>query len=103
MTISRLSAVSAVTVALGLAATPAGAQTPTQNPSALGAAPTAGGERTLGAPTRPGTDPILTPNADAQVPTTRNTRGSTPTNDSNSASAQGGPGTGPVPGTSTNR
>ncbi len=91
-------AAAAIAATLGLAAAPASAQTtPRQNP-AMSGAPTAGGERGAVAPVRPGADPVLTPNADAQVGTTRNTRGSTPTDDSNSSSARGGPGTGMVPG-----
>ena len=102
--INKFLAATAILATLGFAAAPAGAQTagPRQNP-AMSGAPTAGGERGPVAPVRPGADPIITPNADAQVGTTRNTRGSTPTDDRNSASALGGPGTGAAPGTSTNR
>lgn len=50
-----------------------------------------------------GANSVLVPDVGAQVPTTRNTNGASPSDDSNSASARGGPGTGPITGNTTGR
>ncbi|UFN48761.1 hypothetical protein LPC08_22615 [Roseomonas sp. OT10] len=95
--IRNLLAAATFAAGLGVAALPAGAQTP--SPAGQ---PTAGGQPVTPMP-RPGQNSVVTPDASASVPTTRNTTGATPSDTSNSASARGGSGTGPVPGTNTNR
>ena len=99
---NRILAAAALAGLLGFAAQ-AGAQPIGPGGVPLGQPSTAGGERGTTS-VRPGANSVLTPNAAAPGPaTTQNTQGATPTDDSNSSSASGGPGTGPVPGTNTNR